>query len=118
MIHEEKKTVKILEELAMFFMSVGAKDIHTGIKIEESKAVLTFDSDYDTGYEDNLLILEKYLNEPKNDEMEDIYWELAGSGEPGETNQLLLVGMMTDKADIVKKDGRIYLTITKEFTEI
>ena len=118
MIHEEKKTVKILEELTLFFMSVGAKDIHTGIKIKETKAVLTFDSDYNPEYENNLSALDKYLNEPRNDEMEDIYWELAGSGDPGETSQLLLVGMMVDKANIVKKDGRIYLTLIKEFTEI
>ncbi len=32
--------------------------------------------------------------------MEDIYWELAGSGDPGETSQLLLVGMMIDRAEI------------------
>lgn len=117
MIHEEKKTVKILEELTMYFMSVGATDIHTGLNIEENKAVLTFDSDYNSDYEGNLQCLEKYLNEPRNDEMEDIYWELAGSGDPGETSQLLLVGMMIDKAEIVRKEGRIYLRLIKEFTE-
>lgn len=117
MIHEEKKTVKILEELTMYFMSVGATDIHTGLSIEEGKAVLTFDSDYNPEYEENLLSLEKYLNEPRNDEMEDIYWELAGSGDPGETSQLLLVGLMIDNVEIVRKDGRVYLKLTKEFTE-
>lgn len=117
MIHEEKKTMKILEELTMYFVSVGATDIHTGLSIEEKRAVLTFDSDYNPDYEDNLACLEKYLNEPRNDEMEDIYWELAGSGDPGEGSQLLLVGMMIDKAEIVRKEGRVYLTLTKEFTE-
>lgn len=117
MVHEEKKTVKILEELTMYLMSVGATDIHTELKINDNGAVLTFDSDYAPDCEKNLLYLEKYLNESKNEEMEDIYWELAGLGDPGEDSQLLLVGMMIDKACIQRKSGRIHITLTKEFTE-
>lgn len=117
MIHEEKKATKIIEELTMFFLSVGATEIHSGLKREEKKAVLTFDSNYHSDYEENLDSLEKYLNEPRNEELEDIYWELAGSGDPGESSQLLLIGLMTDEVKIERKDGRVYLTLTKEFSE-
>lgn len=118
MIHEEKKTVKIIEELTMYFISLGATDINTSLKIDKEKAILTFDSDYNVEYEGNLQSLEKYLNEPRNDEMEDIYWELAGSGDPGESSQLLLVGMMIDKAEILISEGRVKLELIKELTEI
>ncbi len=116
MIHEEKKTVKIIEELTMYFISLGATDINSNLKIDKDKAILTFDSDYNVEYEGNLHSLEKYLNEPRNDEMEDIYWELAGSGDPGESSQLLLVGMMIDKAEILIDAGRVKLILTKEMT--
>jgi len=117
MIHEEKKTTKIIEELTMYFLSVGATEINTGLKKEEQRAIITFESDYHPDYEENLDSLEKYLKEPKNEEMEDIYWELAGSGDPGESSQLLLIGLMTDDVKIERKDGRIFITLTKEFLE-
>ncbi len=117
MIHEEKKTVKILEELTMYLISVGATDISTGLKINENEAVITFDSDYNPEYEENLASLKKYLKEPRNDEMEDIYWELAGSGDPGESSQLVLIGMMTDRAEISWENGRVHLTLTKEINK-
>jgi len=117
MIHEEKKATKIIEELTMFFLSVGATEIQTGLKREENKAIITFDSNYHPDCEESLSSLEKYLNEPKNEEMEDIYWELAGSGDPGESSQLLLIGLMTDEVVIERKGGRIHLTLTKEFLE-
>ena len=59
----------------------------------------------------------QYLNCPKNDGMEDVYWELAGSGEPGETSQLLLVGMMIDQAKIRLEEGEVYLELFKELLE-
>ena len=37
MIHEEKKAAKIIEELTMFFLSVGATEIHSGLKKEEKR---------------------------------------------------------------------------------
>lgn len=49
--------------------------------------------------------------------MEDVYWELAGSGEPGETSQLLLVGMMIDQAKIRLEEGEVYLELFKELLE-
>ena len=118
MVHEEKKVAKIIEELTMFFFTVGADEIETKIKRNDHTDIIWISSNYDEEYKDELSYLDEYLNKEKNEGLEDIYWELAGSGDPGETSQLLLVGMMIDKADIVKKDGRIYLTLIKEFTEI
>lgn len=117
MMHEEKKATKIIEELTMYFLSVGATEIYTGLKKEEERAIITFDSDYHPDYEADLKSMEKYLNEPKNEEMEDIYWELAGSGDPGESSQLLLIGLMTDKVEVEWKEGRVHLTLIKEFSE-
>ena len=58
--------------------------------------------------------MEKYFNEPKNAGMEDIYWELMGSGEPGETSQLLLVGMLVDKADVTVNGDHVKVVMYKK----
>ncbi len=113
MLHEERKISKIVEELTVYFLAVGADDIMSDIKVGDNQAVIHFRANYHSGYEEKLENVEKYLKAQKNDGVEDIYWELAGSGDPGESSQLLLVGMMVDKADIQMKDGLIELTLYK-----
>lgn len=117
MTHEEKKVGKIVEELTMFFFSIGADDIKTEIKRTDSQVMILFESNYLEEYRYNLHRLKEYLNEPKNEGMEDVYWELAGSGDPGESSQLLLVGMMLDKAEVEIRDGRVKLTMYKELLD-
>lgn len=114
MTHEEKKVGKIVEELTMFFFSVGAEHIQTGIDRQDNQVIITMESDYAPDCEHGLHHLKEYLNEPKNDGVEDIYWELAGSGDPGESSQLLLVGMMLDRAQVDITPGKVKLKLYKE----
>lgn len=113
MTHEEKKTAKIVEELTMFFFALGAKEIHSQIEKQERQAVITFTSDYDSQYANKLKKLDQYLNGQKNDGLEDIYWGLAGSGDPGETSQLLLLGMMIERAEIEIEEKMVRLKLYK-----
>ena len=117
MIHEEKKVAKIIEELTMFFFSLGADEIETRIKRDENSDFIWFSSNYNPEYRDELDYLDEYLNKEKNDGLEDIYWELVGSSEPGEASQLLLIGMMIDKAEIKIEDSKVELKLYKEFRE-
>lgn len=113
MVHEEKKIAKIVEELTIYFFALGADNIESKIQRKGNEAVISVFADYQPQYADRLQQLEKYLNEPKNDGIEDVYWELAGSGDPGETSQLLLVGMMIDHAKIRLDDGYVLMELYK-----
>lgn len=117
MVHEEKKVAKIIEELTMFFFTIGADEMKSSIKRDGDHVVICFSSNYSSDRKEELHYLEKYLNEPKNEGIEDIYWELAGSGDPGETSQLLLVGMMIDKAEIRIQDEKVELKLLKEMRD-
>lgn len=117
MIHEEKKVAKIIEELTMFFFTLGADEIETKIKREEHTDIIRFRANYDAEYREELHYLDKYLNKEKNDGLEDIYWELAGSGDPGESSQLLLIGMMIEKAEIEIGENKVELTLYKEIPQ-
>ena len=117
MIHEEKKVAKIIEELTMFFFTVGADEIETRIKRDENSDFIWMSANYDPEYRDELDYLNEFLNEEKNAGLEDIYWELAGSGDPGETSQLLLIGMMIDKAEISITDSRVEVKMYKAYKD-
>ena len=102
------------EELTMYFFSLGADHISTGIDRDGNQVMITMESNYQPEYREELARLSEYLNEPKNDGVEDIYWELAGSGEPGESSQLLLLGMMLDKAEVTIEEDKVSLKLYKE----
>lgn len=115
MTHEEKKTAKIVEELTMFFFALEATYIDTRIEREEKQDIIRLKADFHPSYADKLSNLDQYLNGRKNDGMGDLYWELAGSGDPGETSQMLLIGMMIDRAEIDIKENRVKLTLFRSY---
>lgn len=112
MIYEEKKLAKIVEELTIFFFGIGGNDISSRIQEINDTAIITFTSNYDLALAHKLDAMEDFLNREKNDSVEDVYWELVGLGEPGETSQLLLIGMMVDKASVHINEH--YVTIELE----
>ncbi len=114
MVHGEKKLAKIVEELTIFFFTLGADKMSSEIEKVDRGAKITFRSNYLLEREHGIHSLEKCLNEPKNEGIEDIYWELAGSGDPGESSQLLLVGMMVDRFEMKKIENEIELVLYKD----
>ena len=89
----------------------------SSIEYDGSMANITFQSDFEEENRYKVEDLEKYFNEPKNAGMEDIYWELAGSGDPGEPGQLLLLGMMVDRSEVTIGEGFAEMTLYKELIE-
>lgn len=114
MVHEENKIGKIVEELTIYFFALGAKNIESKIERTEKEVKIMFRSDYDKEYEHKILKAEQYLLEPKNEGMEDMYWELAGSGERGESSQLLLVGMMIDHHEFRMYEDKVEFVFYRE----
>ena len=92
--------------------------IHSVDVVNGNLVEILFESNYKHELAYNLHRLKEYLNEPKNESLEDIYWELAGVGDPGESSQLLLVGMMLDRADVEITDDLVRLHLYKELMEI
>ena len=91
--------------------------MNSGIEYDGVSATITFSSNFLPENRDKVEELERYFNEPKNAGMEDIYWELAGSGDPGEPGQLLLLGMMVDRAEVMISEGFAEMTLYKELIE-
>ncbi len=116
MFDEQRKTAKIVAELTMFFLSVGADQINSSIKRQGGQGIIAFHANYSPEEADKLKEL-KALEEQRNNGIEDIYWELAGSGNFGETSQLHLVGMMVDRAEIRMEDGFVDLKLYKQIRE-
>ncbi len=114
MTHEEKKAAKIAEELTMYFFALEASYIDTRIEKQPEQTVITLKADFNPVYADKLSRLDQYLNGQKNDSMEDIYWELAGSSDPGEPSQLLLIGAMIEHAEITIRSDCVTIKLYRK----
>lgn len=114
MIHEQEKAGKIVAELSMYFMALGAKKVSSTIALEGDHGKITFESDYPPEKEEKLKELE-CLNQLRDNGIEEIYWELAGVGSHGDSSQLLLVGTMIDRAEISVEKGTVRLALYKDF---
>ena len=116
MDHIEKKTAKIVEELTSYFFSIGATTIESKIEVLESHMQIIFRANYLPEYEEDVLYLQNCLdNDQKNDGIEDVYWELIGSGTSGGSSELLLLGMLVDAFEIKKMNNELELLLYKEF---
>ena len=115
MLHAQKKVVGIVAELSIYFLALGADRIDSSVINEGNCGKISFRANYNPNNEDQLQDLEKCLNQQKNDGIEEIYWELAGSGNFSGSDQLLLIGTMVDKAEVRFADGFVELTLYKEF---
>ena len=74
------------------------------IEIQDGHMKMIFHADYLPEYEEDISYLEKCLgNEQRNDGMEDVFWELVGSGGSSNSSELLLLGMLIDAYEIEKK---------------
>lgn len=114
MHHEQKKVVKIIAELYMYFMALGADRLESSVVKDGKHGTITFRANYNPRKADQLKDLEKCLNQQRNDGIEEIYWGLAGSGNFSGSDQLMLVGTMIDRAEVKFEDGFVNITMYKE----
>lgn len=101
MKHNKLKIVKMLDEILNYLYYLGAKETDANIKELEDRFEITIISDYKEGLpEKKIEKMVKALNVPREEEMEEYYWELAGDCDLD--SELSIVGMMCDEAYVNK----------------
>lgn len=98
MRHEIKRISKILDELITFCFLHGTKIMNISLENQEEYFKIHLESDNIDCNDVRVKELKKLLNYPRQEEVEEYYWELAG--ECDTDTELTLVGMMVDKAEV------------------
>ena len=111
MRHEVKKISKMVDELTTFFLEHEAKSLNIKIENLLDKEVIIVEA---VDLDDIALCvkrLNRFLSYPRECEMEEYYWELAGETDSSE--ELGLVGTMIDEANIGYEDNKILLELIR-----
>ena len=109
MKHYHKRITKIVDELINYLFSMGATDTSVNIKDIENHYKISFESNYEKGMDEKIDKLIKYLNCPRQEEMEEYYWELTGDCDVN--TELSLVGMMVDEVEVSFVEGKIQIVL-------
>ncbi|OPJ56800.1 hypothetical protein [Alkalithermobacter paradoxus] len=105
MKHFKKRITKIVDELLTYMFYLGATDISVNVKEEEKFFKISLNCNYNITKKPKIDRLVNALKCSKQEEMEEYYWELAG--ECDVDNELPLIGMMIDEAEIDFDDNSI-----------
>ena len=114
MDNEERKIGKIVEELTVYFINNGATDITTRVNTDGRNVTSTFKSAFAPENEHEIRKIEEFFEEPRNEGLEDLYWELAGSADAGKSSQLLLIAQMAGTHNLIIENGHVELTLCKK----
>ncbi len=104
-----EKTMRILDELVGFCCRRGGNDITINYNTETPKmTILTISSKNTNVTDEEIVMLDKVLNQHRQHEMEEMYWLISGDDSFGD--ELSLVGVMIDECKVVYENK--HLTIT------
>jgi hypothetical protein len=106
--HTQQRNIKIVTELMGYCYNHGSENVHIDIKKQKEKVIIFIKAEISSITKDDLEFLERSLSAQRCHEMEEYYWNLTGDNDS--YSELILVGMMIDKAHINYIDGE-YLEI-------
>lgn len=111
MRHEIKKISRIIDELTTLFLKDDTDELDFSVKRNADHTVIKI-VDYRTNFTDEFIDqLRELFNAQRQCEVEEYYWQLCG--EVDDDEELTLIGCMIDKATVEKKDGNLYLELTR-----
>lgn len=111
MRHEIKKICRIVDELTTLFLKEDTDEVDFKIIRKPDRAVIKI-IDYNSKLDDAFLEhFSKMLNSQRQSEIEEYYWQLAG--ETDDDDELTLISNMVDEATFEKRDGDLYVEITR-----
>lgn len=111
MKHNKKRLMKIIDELTMYLFSTGATNINISIEDREDVYVILIKSNYNKDKKEKIVKLIEALKSPRQEEMEEYYWELAGESDVG--SEMYLTGMMINIEHVDIDDNMLEISLYK-----
>ncbi len=107
-----EKSIRIINELIVFFNNHGATDININFISNESNSNYIISAKINPLSQDDLLLLSNTLNLPRQHEVEEYYWNLGGDSE--DSSELDLIGMMIDNSTITYENDFLTINLIRD----
>ncbi|MDR5659459.1 hypothetical protein RH915_08140 [Serpentinicella sp. ANB-PHB4] len=93
MIDEKIKSIKVVDELMNHCYKLGLSKMNINVEVIDNGIDITILGDCHGISKKEIETLNESLNVPRQEAVEDYYWELLGAGDQDELN---LVGMVSE----------------------
>ncbi|MGL4362140.1 MAG: hypothetical protein ACRCSG_02540 [Cellulosilyticaceae bacterium] len=114
MRHEFKKVSRIIDELTTFFLEHEAKEVDFKISVKKDREIINIEASPINNMRKIIEELQHVLSCPRESEIEEYYWELAGECDySADSTELSLIGMMIDSANIDYDEEHISLELVR-----
>ena len=94
-----------------YLHKLGCSDIHVNMCTEENSTIFLLWGETPNLTEENFQILVNALNIQRQHEIEEYYWNLLGEYETD--NQLSIIGMMIDKAEVTFNNNILNIKLVR-----
>lgn len=114
MRYKREKLIKIMNELVNFCLRINMKDIKIDFSCREDWGKISVEGHCANPPLERLEGLEYILNSPRQEELEEYYWNLVGDGHGHQ--ELEMVGTLVDSGSIEYKDNILKISICRDQT--
>jgi hypothetical protein len=106
-----KKTTRIIDEILIYFIHNGIKDVDIKIRSDLKQIKIIFEISDVKIFRDDLEEIERYLSLPYQCDIDEYFWQLNGIQE--QDFNLEIVGMMINSYIISKNNNKLILELIK-----
>lgn len=114
MKHTKRKITKIVDEMITFFYSVGATEIEAKLIQKTDAHTIIIKGNYDPSEMNALKELSPKLNQERNPEYEEMYWNLTGMSHVEDEVELHLVSSLVDDATVLIEPDYCQVTLVRK----
>lgn len=111
MRYKREKLIKIMNELVNFCLYINMNDLKIGFTCDENEGKISVEGYCENPPMERLEDLEYILNSPRQEELEEYYWNLVGDGHGHQ--ELEMVGVLVDSGSITYEDSILIISITR-----
>lgn len=112
MIEFIKKITKIMDEVTSYFMSKGSEEIQIKVSSKDTYMSVAFLVEDSTLSKGDLDEIEDSLSIPRQEDVEEYYWQLNGAGET--ESEFDLIGMMIDSYTLKVEGTQLRLELFRK----
>ena len=111
MRYKREKLIKIMNELVNFCLHINMKDLKIEFSCHDDLGEISVEGYCSNPPLERLDDLEHILNSPRQEELEEYYWNLVGDGHGHQ--ELEMVGTLVDSGSIKYENNILTISISR-----
>lgn len=101
-----------MNEVVYFCLRIGMKELNIDFSCIDNVAKIVIQGECPDPPKDKLKKLEDILNRPRQEELEDLYWNLVG--DPQQEAEFEMIGVMVDHGVVEYDENHIKISIYRD----